>query len=123
MSPKEGKYAFSISVSLTIAFGIKSLQINVAHMSTRDLYAVMQWVGRGSAHGATVTFWVYLTQGFAPRALVPVPKLMPSFCLSQLGCDHVVCGSQMLRAEHRWVKVCLALLESESGALTWSGRA
>jgi len=29
----------------------------------------------------------------------------------------------MLRAEHHWVKVCLALLESESGAFSWSGRA
>lgn len=76
MSPKEGKYAFSVSVSLIIAPGINSLWISIAHMSTWDpqlCYAV-GWEGICGWSNSYVLG--AFDAGICP-AIVPVPKLMP----------------------------------------------
>lgn len=118
--PKEGEYAFSVNVSLTNAFAVKSLWHRAAHISIQDLYTVMQWAGRGSAHRTTPMFSV----GICP-SVAPMPKLMPrlELWLPQQGWDCVVCGSGVLNAEHLWVTLCWPLLQSQSTALAQAGRA
>lgn len=120
--PKEGKYAFSVSVSLTNAFGVKSLQRRAALVSTWDLYALL-CNGLGGdlcmeqqLHSGCV--WVEIS----PPPVVPMPKLVPrlELWLLQQGWDCVVCGSWVLSAEHLWVTACWPLLQSESTALAWS---
>lgn len=123
-SPKEGKYAFSVSVSLTNAFGIKSLQHRAAYISTWDLRALLC-----SGLGGDLCMEQQLHSGCVWRGdlppVVPMPKPMPrlELWLPQQGWDCAVCGSRVLSVEPPWVTVRWALLQSEPVALAWAGRA
>ncbi|KAI1241723.1 hypothetical protein IHE44_0005212 [Lamprotornis superbus] len=78
--PKEGKYAFSVSVSLTNAFGEKSLERRAAHISSRDLCALLCNGLGGDLHMEQQLVQGVFDLGICPP-VVPMPKLMPSVVL------------------------------------------
>lgn len=122
--PKEVKYAFSASVSLTNAFGVKSLQHRAAHIPTRDPCALL-CNGLGEDLSMEQQPWAgCVWRGDLPPSCSRAKAdAGVALWLPQQGWVWEVCGSRVLSAEHPWVTGCCPSLQRGSVVLVWAGRA